>query len=147
MKTLLFDQNRTSETNIDGYHNTIIKLLELATFDKDDKLRTIHHNNGTITIEQDADYKCLVCGEQSPSVVIHHVFNRSYKFLVDHPLNWIPLCCEHHTDSSEMSAHKTPKKFKEFLINQKGEGWWSELVELANDKSYSRKMYFKSEDI
>jgi len=29
--------------------------------------------------------------------------------------NAIMLCSEHHTDSSEFSAHRTPKKFKKFI--------------------------------
>lgn len=62
---------------------------------------------------QSQSYKCFVCGKTNPNdpiewhhVKLHSTDKKNHKRL-------IPLCWMHHRLSSELSAHGTPKKFRE----------------------------------
>lgn len=75
---------------------------------------------------------CEFCHHASPTVVYHHVFGKRYKHLIDDPDNKVALDVEHHTNSSIFSAHKTPARFKEWIISIRGEEWWQRLLEKKN---------------
>lgn len=68
---------------------------------------------------------CVVCG--NPNTSLHHVFFRRHKGLKNDPDNLLPLCLEHHTGSSEFSAHGTRDKFKEWAREYIGEEKYEEL--------------------
>jgi hypothetical protein len=55
-------------------------------------------------------FVCMVC--DSKNVEFHHV-KRDSTDKKNHK-RLIPLCQNHHTVSNELSAHGTPKKFREF---------------------------------
>jgi len=54
--------------------------------------------------------RCYVCYTQA-NIEFHHVKKHSSD-RKNHKL-LIPLCLEHHRNSKELSAHRTPKKFRE----------------------------------
>lgn len=55
-------------------------------------------------------FSCVVCGTAN-MIEMHHVKEHSID-KKDHK-RLIPLCVEHHRLSNELSAHGTPRKFKE----------------------------------
>ena len=59
---------------------------------------------------QNQSYVCFVCGQQN-GIEWHHV----KKFSSDKKNHFrlIPLCFMHHRISNELSAHGTPRKFRE----------------------------------
>ena len=59
----------------------------------------------------------------------HHFYSRSNIAIRWDLDNLFALCPEHHTISTEFSAHKTPKKFKEWAIKDRGEDWNIRLTE------------------
>ncbi len=70
---------------------------------------------------------CEYCGKRGTYLNAHHIFskkNMSVRWCLD---NGISLCSQHHTLSSEISAHKTPKKFTDWLIKEKGQKWYNRL--------------------
>ena len=72
-------------------------------------------------------HKCAYSG-LSENLNSHHIESRSHyatRWSID---NWICLTSNHHTFSQVFSAHKTPAKFQEWLIDTK----WPEFV----DKNY-----------
>ena len=71
--------------------------------------------------------RCEYCNRGTSVLFKHHVLGRRFKKVKDDPLNHCYLDIEHHTVSSEFSAHLTPKKFKEWIISKRGEAWWEEL--------------------
>jgi hypothetical protein len=71
---------------------------------------------------------CEYCRRADGSVVNHHVLGRRYRHLVDDPDNLVPLCLEHHTQSSWFSAHLTPAEFKKWIISHRGDEWWERLL-------------------
>lgn len=69
-------------------------------------------------------HKCAYSGS-SENLNSHHIESRSHyatRWSID---NWICLTSNHHTFSQEFSAHKTPAKFREWLIETK----WQEFVD------------------
>jgi len=90
----------------------VVKLLHDAWFNPHDKITHKIKRRGEVEFIQDTPYICAYCGKRGDDVVIHHILGRRYKSLKDYVYNWIPLCAEHHTNSSEFSAHLTPAKFR-----------------------------------
>lgn len=75
-------------------------------------------------------YKCAYSWE-SENLNSHHIESRSH-FATRWDLdNWICLTSTHHTFSQEFSAHKTPAKFRDWLIDTK----WEKYVNWLYSKS------------
>ncbi len=75
-------------------------------------------------------YKCAYSWE-SENLNSHHIESRSH-FATRWDLdNWICLTSRHHTFSQEFSAHKTPAKFMDWLIDTK----WEKYVNWLYSKS------------
>jgi 5-methylcytosine-specific restriction endonuclease McrA len=91
-----------------------MRYLAYEGFDINVKL-TCAQREDWVIFKQDDFYSCAYCGKKDGTVVIHHIYGRRYKSLEWHPLNRLPLCAFHHTENPEFSAHKTDKKFKEWL--------------------------------
>jgi len=61
----------------------------------------------------------------------HHLFTRARKSTRWRGKNWIPLCSRHHIFSEELSAHKTPLEFYQWLEVT----FWKEWIEERMKKS------------
>ena len=61
-------------------------------------------------LHQGYHLRCMICNTQS-KIEFHHVKNRSSD--KKNHLRLIPLCYMHHRISNDISAHGTPKKFRE----------------------------------
>lgn len=86
-------------------------------------------------IKAKAGFRCEYCGHAG-NLQAHHVVTRSNKNLRWDILNGVCLCMEHHTLSSEFSAHKKPAKFKEWFINHRG-------IEVYEDIQRKKWLYMK----
>lgn len=82
-----------------GSKKTIMKVKAKVTKKDLDYLDWLHTQS----------FECIVCG--SGLVEWHHV-KRDSTDVKDHK-RLIPLCQKHHVLSDELSAHGTPKKFRE----------------------------------
>jgi len=79
-----------------------------------------------LEVKRKAGFKCEKCNDRK-ILKSHHVItkgNKAVRWDVD---NGVCLCRKHHTVSSSFSAHKTPKKFKKWIIEKRGEGWYNKL--------------------
>ncbi len=108
----------------------IANFIARDFFDKDIPVK-IAQQLDSITITQDTPYTCEKCGRCDNTVVIHHVFGRRYKHILWDPDNRSPLCCEHHTGSSEFSTTRTPSKYINWIIEKRGPVWWRKLIKKA----------------
>jgi len=79
----------------------------------------------SVLVKKIAGYRCEYCGLDR-HLTSHHIFSRSSKSVRWDLENGLCLCAEHHTISRN-SAHGSPKKFKEWLKNYKGEEWYDSL--------------------
>jgi hypothetical protein len=80
--------------------------------------------------------RCEYCGKTT-TLNSHHIFSRSNKTTRWDVNNGICLCVAHHVFSN-MSAHKAPIEFVEWLKEKRGEQWYEELRQRA--KSVVRKI-------
>lgn len=60
------------------------------------------------------DGKCLVCGSTN-TLAAHHFEGRAKKSTRLMLENGITLCASHHVFNHELSAHKTPKDFRNWF--------------------------------
>lgn len=67
---------------------------------------------------------CEYCGS-SENLQAHHIYSRVKKSTRWHLKNWVCLCANHHTWSSEFSAHKTPSQFRAWIVMKK----WKEQMQ------------------
>ena len=68
---------------------------------------------------QHQDYKCFVCGKQN-GIEFHHI--KEYSTDKKNHQRLIPLCFMHHRLSNDISAHGTPKKWREtYTMEQQNE--------------------------
>ena len=72
-----------------------------------------------------AGYKCEYCGS-TKSLNSHHIFSRSNRSVRWDVKNGICLCALHHT-LGNMSAHKAPLEFGDWIREQRGEQWYIDL--------------------
>lgn len=98
-----------------------LRPKKVSTFGtKKSKLKKVSSTNKAKATKEDLDYMdwlhsskcsfvCIVC--ESPNVEFHHV-KRDSTSKKDHK-RLIPLCQQHHTLSDKLSAHGTPKKWRE----------------------------------
>ena len=115
MKKLIIDPSRFKGKSVEDINAEVRALFKKAYFDSDGVVTRVDED-GKIVYYQDSPYKCAYCSKRDNSVVMHHIFGRRYSHIKDDVDNQIPLCYGHHEGLSEFSAHKTPRKFKEWLI-------------------------------
>jgi hypothetical protein len=74
---------------------------------------------------------CTICGKRDGVLNAHHFKSRTYKGVRWHQPNLICLCVHCHTFSFKFSAHKTPKAFKEKMIELRGQEWFEDIENRA----------------
>lgn len=72
-----------------------------------------------------AKNKCEYCYKKE-RLNSHHIFSRSNRSTRWDVNNGVCLCVGHHTFGN-MSAHKAPLEFAEWLKEKRGEQWYNEL--------------------
>ena len=77
-----------------------------------------------------AGYKCEFCGGES-RLNSHHIYSRSNRSVRWDVSNGVCLCVSHHVFGN-MSAHKSPMEFSEWLKIHRGEEWSYELTKKAH---------------
>ena len=102
-------------------------MVEYLSFDISERVEKVRKRNGDIIMYQDLPMKCEKCNVKDDTVTYHHYYGRRYKHLENDYDNRIALCGEHHTLSSEFSAHLTPKLFEEWSRMKRGELWFERL--------------------
>ena len=92
-----------------------VKKKKVSTFGKKNILKKKSQNlskdeKDFLNWLQNQSYGCFVCGQQN-GIEWHHV----KKFSSDKKNHFrlIPLCFMHHRISNELSAHGTPRKFRD----------------------------------
>ena len=92
-----------------------VKKKKVSTFGKKNILKKKSQNlskdeKDYLDWLQNQSYGCFVCGQQN-GIEWHHV----KKFSSDKKNHFrlIPLCFMHHRISNELSAHGTPRKFRD----------------------------------
>jgi hypothetical protein len=78
-----------------------------------------------ILVKELAGNKCEFCGKEQ-SLNSHHIFSRSNMATRWETDNGICLCVGHHVFGN-MSAHKSPIEFVEWLKEKRGEEWYERL--------------------
>lgn len=73
--------------------------------------------------------RCEYCGKDT-GLNSHHIFSRSNLRTRWDYNNGVCLCVSHHV-FGQMSAHKAPIEFVEWLKEKRGEGWYERLREKA----------------
>ncbi len=86
-----------------------------------------------------AGYKCEYCGKET-ALNSHHVYSRSNRSVRWDLRNGYCLCVGHHVFGN-ISAHKSPMEFSEWMKQDRGEEWSNELRLVAN----STKKWHKSD--
>lgn len=89
-------------------------------------------NAWSLVVKLIAGEKCEVCGKTN-ALNSHHVYSRSKRSTRWHIPNGICLCAGCHVFSSTFSAHKTPTEFTEWIKEYRGEQWYNNLREKANE--------------
>ena len=78
-----------------------------------------------------ANNRCEYCGSPN-NLQSHHIHTRKKKSTRWHIENGVCLCEDHHVYSPEFSAHRTEKEFMEWLENDRGEAFITDLERLSN---------------
>ena len=81
----------------------------------------------SLLVKHRAGWRCEYCGSREKMLNSHHIYSRSNRSTRWDLENGVCLCVGHHTFSTKFSAHKTPTEFTEWLYNEKGEAWMSDL--------------------
>lgn len=89
---------------------------------KTSKIRTSKYDKIWSKMIHARDGVCLVCGSTN-TLAAHHVEGRAKKATRLLLENGILLCCAHHVFSSEFSAHKTPRDFKNWFKEKYPDSW------------------------
>ena len=91
-----------------------------------------------MAVKKLAGDECEYCGA-TKYLNAHHVFGRR-NFAVRWEINnGVSLCAKHHTFSNEFSAHQTPTRFKDWIIEKRGQDWYDELNKQANTVKPNRE--------
>ena len=77
-----------------------------------------------------AGNKCEYCGRRT-RLNSHHIFSRSNRCVRWDVENGICLCVSHHVFGN-MSAHKAPLEFAEWLKEVRGKKWYNRLRKKAS---------------
>lgn len=83
-------------------------------------------NLWTANIKNKDGNKCIYCGN-TQRLNAHHIYSRKNLSTRWDLTNGVCLCYNHHNESSDFSAHKTPLEFSEFLKGYLGESYLDEL--------------------
>ena len=123
-----FQLNYLRNNGVDTYVRRPVKKKTIKqTLDKqcEDLWREIalHDANHICEKERCGRYKKLD---------VHHIITRSVKHLRWDLDNAIVLCSQHHTLSSQFSAHKTPDLFRKWLDKYRGSWYYEKLQYRAN---------------
>jgi len=78
-----------------------------------------------------AKYKCEFCGKVK-GLNSHHIFSRSNMCVRFDIENGVCLCVSHHVFGN-MSAHKSPLEFAEWLKGKRGKKWYNNLRKRASE--------------
>jgi len=70
--------------------------------------------------------KCEICGK-TEYINSHHIYSRSNRAIRWDIDNCSLLCPSHHTFSTELSAHKAPMNFADWIIDKRGLVWYKRL--------------------
>ena len=74
--------------------------------------------------------KCAICGRKT-TLNAHHLFSRSTMSVRWDVDNGMCLCAYHHM-LGNVSAHKSPLLFAEFMIKERGQEWYASLLKKAS---------------
>jgi hypothetical protein len=86
-------------------------------------------------VKKRARSRCEYCGKTT-TLNSHHIFSRSNRATRWDVNNGVCLCVAHHVFGN-MSAHKAPIEFVEWLKEKRGERWYDTLRQKA--KTVARK--------
>ena len=75
--------------------------------------------------------QCEVCG-QTNNLNAHHYYTRRNRAVRWYIPNGFCLCPNHHTFSSQFSAHQTPHDFCLWAVKKRGEDWIDDLIAKKN---------------
>ena len=78
-----------------------------------------------------AGMKCEYCLATNRQLHSHHIYSRSKKSTRWHVQNGLCLCATHHV-LGNMSAHKAPLEFTQWLLQKKGQDYIDRLQIKAN---------------
>ena len=81
--------------------------------------------------------KCVICG--NVKINIHHIIGRRNKNVRWYIPNGCPLCAGDHTFLKD-SAHQNPLKFRQKMIELRGEAWEKDLIEKGN-QAWDKDIY------
>ena len=80
----------------------------------------------SLRVKERDGFKCVVCGKTS-GLNSHHIYSRSNFSTRWDINNGVTLCVSHHVFGNELSAHKTPTEFTEWLIEKYGKPFLDDL--------------------
>jgi len=95
-----------------------------------------------------AGNECEYC-RSSRNLNSHHIFSKSNFSTRWDERNGISLCVNHHTFSSQFSAHLTPTEFTLWIIKKRGNDWYDKLLlrkqQIGKPDIKLTNMYLKQE--
>lgn len=72
-----------------------------------------------LKVKERDGFACVVCGKTS-GLNSHHIYSRSNYSTRWDINNGVTLCVSHHVFGNELSAHKTPTDFSDWLVHKYG---------------------------
>ena len=78
-------------------------------------------------VKEIANYRCEYCGIRDKRLNSHHIFSRSNKSVRWDLDNGLCLCVSHHS-LGNLSAHKSPMEFSDWIKEYKGKSWYNRLL-------------------
>jgi predicted restriction endonuclease len=84
--------------------------------------------------------KCEYCGA-TRYLNSHHIFGRRNYAVRWEINNGVSLCAKHHKFSNQFSAHETPTRFKDWIIEKRGQEWYDNLNKQANTCKPDREKF------
>ena len=103
------------------------------------KVNKTRDNEWARAVKERDGWKCCVCGK-SDYLNSHHIFSRSNYNLRWYLENGITLCPSHHLFDTELSAHKAPTEFVEWLKIYLGEEKYASLRRKAKSITNSNPL-------
>jgi len=91
---------------------------------------------------ENANYKCEYCGSTENLNAHHIVGRRNYSTRWYLP-NACILCSKHHTFDSDFSAHQNPLDFSIWILKERGQDWWDDILNQKNKIWRNWKLYLE----
>lgn len=76
-------------------------------------------------------FQCEYC-KNTYTLNVHHIIGRRNYSTRWYIPNGIVLCSKHHTFDSDFSAHQNPLEFGQWLLKNRGQAWWDDVMKQKN---------------